>query len=105
MKKSSAPPQFKDLGSLLKWFRKKRRVTQYSLATAINLDYRHYQNIESGMVNVRIETVSKICRHLGIRLYVFFYLLDKRAWESEEAEVSKDVLLCIVDEAAQIALD
>ncbi|MES2743827.1 MAG: helix-turn-helix transcriptional regulator [Bdellovibrionota bacterium] len=72
-----------DIGKCLQWLRKSLLLTQYQLASFTELDYRHYQNIESGRVEVKVETLKRICSSFGIGLSTFFYLLDRKPWTTE----------------------
>ncbi len=72
-----------EIGKGLQWLRKSLLLTQYQLATFAELDYRHYQNIETGRVEVKVETLRRICVTFGIGLSTFFFLLDRRPWLSE----------------------
>lgn len=69
-----------EIGKCLQWLRKSLLLTQYQLASFTELDYRHYQNIESGRVEVKVETLKRICSSFGIGLSTFFYLLDRKPW-------------------------
>lgn len=72
-----------EIGKCLQWLRKSLLLTQYQLASFTELDYRHYQNIESGRVEVKVETLKRICSSFGIGLSTFFYLLDRKPWANE----------------------
>ncbi len=78
-----------EIGKCLQWLRKSLLLTQYQLASFTELDYRHYQNIESGRVEVKVETLKRICSSFGIGLSTFFYLLDRRPWLGEPVTRSK----------------
>ena len=56
----------KTIGNKLLAFRKKYGLTQTELAEAAGLSERTYADIERGNVNMRIETVLKICNVLHI---------------------------------------
>lgn len=72
-----------EIGKCLQWLRKSLLLTQYQLASFTELDYRHYQNIESGRVEVKVETLKRICLSFGIGLSTFFYLMDRKPWANE----------------------
>lgn len=57
---------FHAIGEKLYAVRKKSGMTQAEVAELAGLSDRTYADIERGSVNMRIETVLKICRALGI---------------------------------------
>ena len=57
---------FRAIGNKLLAIRKKAGLTQSEVAEAANLSDRTYADIERGTVNMRIETVLKICDALHI---------------------------------------
>ncbi|WP_049962918.1 helix-turn-helix transcriptional regulator [Ruminococcus sp. HUN007] len=57
---------FKTIGCKLYNIRKKAGLTQSEVAEAANLSDRTYADIERGTVNMRIETILKICSALKI---------------------------------------
>ena len=57
---------FNVIGNKLYSFRKKMGMTQAEVAEAAGLSDRTYADIERGSVNMRIETVLKICEALHI---------------------------------------
>lgn len=57
---------FRVIGNNLLKIRKKAGLTQSEVAEAANLSDRTYADIERGTVNMRIETVLKICEALKI---------------------------------------
>lgn len=73
-----------DIGKGLQWLRKSLAITQYQLAALAQLDYRHYQNIETGRVEVKVETLKRICDSLGIALSGFFAITDRKPWLLEK---------------------
>lgn len=54
------------IGNKLLCIRKKRGLTQMEVAEAAGLADRTYADIEHGTVNMRIETILRICRTLHI---------------------------------------
>lgn len=60
----------KEFGSRLKTSRKQKGLSQVSAAQNMHIDYRHYQNIEGGKINLRLDTLIKLVK---------FYELDKIA--------------------------
>ena len=73
-----------EIGKGLQWLRKSLAYTQYELAALAQLDYRHYQNIETGRVEVRVETLKRICDAFGFELSAFFHLVDRKPWLNEK---------------------
>lgn len=57
---------FRTIGNKLLTIRKKAGLTQNEVAEVANLSDRTYADIERGTVNMRIETVLKICDALHI---------------------------------------
>ena len=57
---------FKAIGNKLHSIRKKAGLTQSEVAETANLSDRTYADIERGTVNMRIETILKICEALKI---------------------------------------
>lgn len=57
---------FYRIGNKLHGFRKKSGLTQAEVAEAAGLSDRTYADIERGTVNMRIETILKICNALHI---------------------------------------
>jgi transcriptional regulator with XRE-family HTH domain len=58
----------KEFGKTLKLTRKKMGLSQVTAAQNMRIDYRHYQNIEGGKINLRLDTLIKLVK---------FYNLDK----------------------------
>lgn len=58
----------KEFGKTLKVTRKKMGLSQVTAAQNMRIDYRHYQNIEGGKINLRLDTLIKLVK---------FYNLDK----------------------------
>jgi transcriptional regulator with XRE-family HTH domain len=73
-----------EIGKGLQWLRKSLALTQYQLAALAHLDYRHYQNIETGRVEVKVETLKRICDAFGFGLSAFFSLVDRKPWLQEK---------------------
>lgn len=57
---------FSDIGNKLLAIRKRAGMTQVEVAEAAGLSNRTYADIERGTVNMRIETVLRICDALHI---------------------------------------
>ena len=60
----------KEFGKSLKTSRKQMGLSQVIAAQNMRIDYRHYQNIEGGKINLRLDTLMKLVK---------FYGLDKQA--------------------------
>jgi transcriptional regulator with XRE-family HTH domain len=58
----------KEFGRALKTTRKQMGLSQVTAAQNMRIDYRHYQNIEGGKINLRLDTLIKLVK---------FYNLDK----------------------------
>ena len=58
--------EFRLIGNKLLSFRKKNGLTQSEVAERAGLSDRTYADIERGTVNMRIETILKICDALNI---------------------------------------
>lgn len=57
---------FRAIGNKLLHFRKRSGMTQAEVAEAAGLSDRTYADIERGTVNMRIETILRICNALQI---------------------------------------
>lgn len=57
---------FRQIGNKLYSFRKRSGLTQAEVADAAGLSDRTYADIERGTVNMRIETILRICNVLHI---------------------------------------
>ena len=58
----------KEFGKQLKTTRKQMGLSQVNAAQNMRIDYRHYQNIEGGKINLRLDTLIKLVK---------FYSLDR----------------------------
>ena len=78
---------FRAIGNKLLAIRKKTGLTQSEVADAANLSDRTYADIERGTVNMRVETLLKICDALHITpdtiLTEYNYLDDLKKTEAE----------------------
>ncbi len=59
----------KKLGNRLKELRKAKGHTQLEFAEKNKISYRHYQDIESGKINIRLLTLLDICQGLKIKIH------------------------------------
>lgn len=55
---------------MIKTKRKFLSLNQVEVASAIDISYRHYQNIEAGKVNIRLDTLIKLSNFLDIKLII-----------------------------------
>src|SRR5580698_8073800 len=60
----------KEFGTQLKGTRKAMGLSQVNAAQQMHIDYRHYQNIEGGKINLRLDTLMKLVK---------FYNMDKKS--------------------------
>lgn len=79
------------IGEKLFSFRKNRGLTQAEVAEKAGLSDRTYADIERGSVNMRVDTLLKICNALNITPDEI--LTEK----TEDIEMEKDNLLTIFD--------
>lgn len=56
----------KCLGRKVKVARKAKGLSQVNAAHTIGVDYRHYQNIEGGKINVRLNTLLLLAEFYGL---------------------------------------
>lgn len=50
----------------IRFFRKLKRFTQESLAEVVGINYRHLQKLESGKVDIKVETLERISEKLDV---------------------------------------
>lgn len=84
---------FRAIGNKLLAIRKKAGMTQNEVAEAANLSDRTYADIERGTVNMRVETVLKICEALHITPDVFL-TEDNPNLSVKQAEVFAELDKC-----------
>ncbi len=85
--------EFRLIGNKLLTFRKKNGLTQSEVAEKAGLSDRTYADIERGTVNMRIETVLKICDALNITPNEILTVDDEDSVVLEE-EIIKRLSLC-----------
>jgi CheY-like chemotaxis protein len=56
----------KDIGLKMKQGRKNQKLTQVEAAEILKVNYRHYQKLEAGLVNMKFDSVLKIARKFNI---------------------------------------
>ena len=97
---------FSDIGNKLLAIRKRSGMTQVEVAESAGLSNRTYADIERGTVNMRIETILRICDALHITpdeiLTKEDSVLSRRQEELIErlnacSEKDKDTALCLLD--------
>ena len=76
-----------EVGKSLQWLRKSRALTQYQLASLAQIDYRHYQNIESGRVEMKLDTLSRLCGSMSCDLAAFFEIVESQPWQKSEVKL------------------
>ena len=64
--------QLKLVGSKIKQLRKEKGLRQTDVADGTGISYRHYQEIESGRVNVTVSTLGRIAEFLKLPIQSFF---------------------------------
>lgn len=84
---------FRAIGNKMLAIRKKAGLTQSETAEAAGLSDRTYADIERGTVNMRIETVLKICSALNITPDVLF-TESNPSLSAKQEEVFKDLEKC-----------
>lgn len=61
----------KILGARCREVRKSRGLSQKVAAQRAGIDYRHYQNVEGGKVNMRIDTMLNLMGFYNLSLGIF----------------------------------
>lgn len=62
----------KILAEAIRQKRKEMGISQVSACREIGVDYRHYQNIEGGKINMRIDTMLLLMQFYKISMAIFF---------------------------------
>lgn len=86
---------FRKIGNKLLLIRKKAGLTQSEVAESANLSDRTYADIERGTVNMRIETILKICDALEITPDVIL-TEDNPGLEAKQNELFEQLDKCTV---------
>ena len=73
----------RDLGKILRNARRKKCMSQYSLAEAANINNSYYCSIEQGTVNITMKKFLSICDGLQVRP-------DDMMWELRNFRERKD---------------
>lgn len=58
-----------EFGQHLKKVRRAKGLSQVKAAQEMKIDYRHYQNIEGGKINLRLDTFVKLIEFYGLGSY------------------------------------
>lgn len=66
------PAFLKEVGLALRKIRKARGLTQLELASRASLAYRHYQDIETGRVDVQLSTIQRLAEVLKLKPWEIF---------------------------------
>lgn len=66
----------KEFGQTLKTTRKQMGLSQVTAAQNMKIDYRHYQNIEGGKINLRLDTMMKLVRFYNLTKNIETFNLD-----------------------------
>lgn len=70
-----------DFGRQVRFLRKARNMSQWTLADMTGIERSHVSNLETGKREPRLNTVIRICKALEIRL--LFVIDDKTVKEKE----------------------
>lgn len=66
------------VGETIKFLRNKNtNLSQDEFATKVGLDRTYLSRIESGQKNITLETLSEICKGLGVTITEFFITYDE----------------------------
>ncbi len=88
---------FRVIGNKLLAIRKKAGLTQSEVAEEANLSDRTYADIERGTVNMRIETILKICQAMHITPDAVL-TEDNPNLSAKQAELIADLDKCTVQQ-------
>lgn len=66
----------KEFGQTLKTTRKQMGLSQVTAAQNMKIDYRHYQNIEGGKINLRLDTLMKLVKFYNLTRGIQPFNLD-----------------------------
>lgn len=73
----------KNIGDCLRWLRHNRGLTQRDCAEQLEINYRHYQNIETGKAEIKLSTLHSICSYYQLDLYQFFKCINEEPWNKQ----------------------
>lgn len=90
-------PKLQYLGDRIKAARNANHLTQQALADQAGIGLRHYQNIESGLINPSYKVLSAIIHRLAMSTDVLFYS-DISQLEEEKNHLLSKFAACTEEE-------
>ena len=60
----------------IKYFRKKKNISQYEMSLMLGISLKHYQNIENNKALPNIQTGLKLAKLLDIDPFLLFNITD-----------------------------
>ena len=90
-------PKLQYLGDRIKAARNANHLTQQALADQAGIGLRHYQNIESGLINPSYKVLSAIIHRLAMSTDVLFYS-DISQLEEEKNQLLSKFSACTQEE-------
>lgn len=88
-KKKIPDPKLQYLGDRIKAARNENHLTQQALAEQAGIGLRHYQNIESGLINPSYKVLSAIVHRLAMSTDILFYSDVSQLEEGKKHLLSK----------------
>ena len=76
----------KKVGEKLRKIRKKKNLTQESLAALSGMHYTYIGQIERGERNITVKNLENLCSALNISMSEFFTDLSPKRWNQKEIE-------------------
>lgn len=96
-KKKVPDPKLQYLGDRIKAARNENHLTQQALAEQAGIGLRHYQNIESGLINPSYKVLSAIVHRLAMSMDILFYS-DVSQLEEEKKHLLSKFAACTEEE-------
>ena len=96
-KKKIPDPKLQYLGKRIKAARNMNHLTQQTLADQAGIGIRHYQNIESGLINPSYKVLSCIIQRLAMSTDILFYP-DISQLEKEKSHLLSKFAACTEEE-------
>ena len=96
-KKKVRDPKLQYMGERIKAARNKNHLTQQELADQAGIGLRHYQNIESGLINPSYKVLFAIIQRLAMPSDILFYP-DISQQEDEKQQLLSKFAACTEDE-------
>lgn len=96
-KKKISDPKLQYLGERIKAARNEKHLTQQELADQAGIGLRHYQNIESGIINPSYKVLSAIIHRLAMSADILFYP-DISKQEEEKQQLLSKFAACVEGE-------